>query len=530
MMRAMKIEPLVCLNWSRVLRCFAALAALSAIVGCGGADASGDLSVVVKDVSMAVVADATVTTDPATKTLTTDSAGRARFTALPARAYTVKAESAGLGEATATVTLVAGDSREITLTLRTVGPGGTDGGTDASAADADGGDDGQAPPVDASTTEVGALDAGTAIVLADLTKDTNGVNLSWTTNDTFPSYRIYRGQDPSGGGFSIIDIVNDATARKYRDETVTLGTAYRYRVAGVTADHTEVTSNVQAITAGVFIAINTQVERMKADPQRPYLYALDKVNNSLHFVNLTTNEEEKSIFVGSAPTALDINAANTELYVANSGSTEITVVDLATRTKARSLLVTPAANSYPNGNPSKIAATAGNTLVFAGPDSSSGIQLASAATGAMITSAYSSSIYSVVASPDGTHVYTGGYSLVRFDIVGTTMKQVDTSNDWSGYSTTVLSRSGDGTYLFWGAKKVLATNLKSVLGTFPETILLANADGSLAVGAVRVYDGNTFTAKATLPLSTPVLTLSADGKTLFLYHQLTSRIYLWKMP
>jgi hypothetical protein len=148
----------------------------------------------------------------------------------------------------------------------------------------------------------------------------------------------------------------------------------------------------------------------------------------------------------------------------------------------------------------------------------------------MITSAYSSSIYSVVSSPDGTHVYTGGYSLVRFDIVGTTMKQVDTSNDWSGYSTTVLSRSGDGTYLFWGAKKVLATNLKSVLGTFPETILLANADGSLAVGAVRVYDGNTFTAKATLPLSTPVLTLSADGKTLFLYHQLTSRIYLWKMP
>jgi hypothetical protein len=514
------------------VRSFVAVAALASLSACGGKDSLGpgtgtgtgkaSLDVVVKDVSMAVVAGATVTTDPATKSVTTGADGHARFSGLAPKAYTVSAAEPTAGEATADITLQAGESRALTMILRK--QGGTDmpdGGAGGAAGGEDAGGD-TAPAADGPST------SGPTILLQDLAKDTNAVNLRWSSTAVFPTYRIYRGTDP-GSGFSIIDILNDATAQTYRDPTVTLGTSYHYEVAGVAADGTEVRSNSQTITAGVFIAVNSQVERMKADPQRPYLYAIDKVNNSLHFVNLTNLTVEKTIFIGSAPTALDINSSGTELYVANSGSTEIAVADLTTRVKSRSVLVT-ATTSYPNGNPYRLVSTAGNTFVYSAMDSFSQLVLANGATGATITTTNTSNGGAMIASPDGTHVYSSGYSLVRFDIVGATMKQVDTTNDFNGSSTINLSRSGDGMYLFYGAKKVLATNLKSTLGTFPEPILLANSDGSVAVGGLRVYDGGTFVAKATLPLSTPVIELDHDDKTLYLYHSLTSRIYVWKIP
>ena len=61
-------------------------------------------------------------------------------------------------------------------------------------------------------------------------------------------------------------------------------------------------------------------------------------------------------------------------------------------------------------------------------------------------------------------------------------------------------------YVFSGARKLLANNLKSVLGTFGEPIL-SNATGSLVVGAMRIYDGTTFAVKAPLPLTTQVMAL-----------------------
>jgi DNA-binding beta-propeller fold protein YncE len=497
-----------------------------ALVGCGGGSSgTATLDVVVKDVSMAVVADASVTTTPATKSIQTGPDGHARFAGLAAGAYTVKAEDVGAGLATAQVTLNAGESRALTLILRKADPAnGTDGGTDGK--DADSGTDGR----DGSTDGLEGADGpppATVIALQDLTKDSNGINLQWSSSATFATYRIYRSQDP-GGGYSLIDILNDATATHYRDETVMLGAGYRYRVAGLNSDGSEISSNIQAITAGVFIAINSQVERMKVDPQRPYLYAIDRVNNTLHFVNLTSQTLEKSIFIGSAPTGLDINMAGTELYVANSGSTEIAVVDLTTRAKTRSLLV-DTTGSISSPNPYRVVATTGNTLVYVSQDSFSYLKLVSAATGATLATASSSSYGTLLASPDGTHVYTSYTYLTRFDIVGATIKQVDSSSDFSSSSTSI-ARSGDGTYLFSGTKKVLAANLKSTLGTFPEAIQLANSTGTRAVGSVRVYDGETFTAKATLPLSTTVMAISSDDKTLYLYDTITSRIYLWKTP
>ena len=70
---------------------------------------------------------------------------------------------------------------------------------------------------------------------------------------------------------------------------------------------------------------------MRTDPKRPYIYAVDKVNNNLLFVNTDTKQLEKNIFIGSVPVDLDLSLDAKELYVANFGSTQIAVVDLDIR-------------------------------------------------------------------------------------------------------------------------------------------------------------------------------------------------------
>jgi YVTN family beta-propeller protein len=508
--------------------CVVALSAF--VVGCGGAATStgaGSLRVTVKDVSMAVVVGATVTTTPGTKASTTDAAGHVVFSDLAAGTYVVRAVEPTTGAAEAQVSVKAGAQSELTLILKKTDDAGAveAGGDDAPAVTGGGDDAGVDATSDAPET------AAPGIVLQTPTADTNGVNLTWSSTATFQSFRIFRASDP-GGAFAVINIVNDPKVGTYRDETVQLGGMYRYRINGATSSGGDVVSNVQSISAGISIALNSQVEVMRVDPKRPYLYAVDKVNNSVHFVNLTTNTVEKKIFVGSSPTDLDINAAGTEAYVANSGSTEIAVIDLATRVKSRSVLVDPG-TTYMPGNPYRVVCTTGDTLVWAPMYSSGTLRLVNALTGATLTtSAYNSSYGTgLTASPDGTHVYSTGYNgVLRYDIVGATLKQVDTSNDSYGSSYAIITKSKDGMFIFAGPKKVLAANLKSLLGTFPEAIQASNLDGSVVVGATRIYDGATFAAKATLPLSMSLVAFSADDKTLYLYNSATSRIFVYKTP
>ena len=191
----------------------------------------------------------------------------------------------------------------------------------------------------------GAGGASTAIVLAVPTKDSNGVNLAWTVapGSAFAAYRVYRNG-------TVINILQDGTSVQYRDDSGQLGVTYSYQIGGLTAAGAEVRSNTQMILTGVYIDVGSQIERMMVDPKRPYLYGVDKVNNSLHFVNLTSNAVEKTIFVGSSPTDLDINLQGTTLYVANFGSTQIAMVDLEAGVMSGALFVDTTVGNW-DGNP-----------------------------------------------------------------------------------------------------------------------------------------------------------------------------------
>jgi DNA-binding beta-propeller fold protein YncE len=280
------------------------------------------------------------------------------------------------------------------------------------------------------------------------------------------------------------------------------------------------------------ISVGSQVEEMLIDRTRPYLYALDKVNNSLHFVNLTTKSVESTIFVGSTPVDMDVNQANNKLFIANFGSTEISIIDLETRQKGTSIFVDTTVGTW-DGNPYRLASTAGDTLAFTSEDQWNDIKLVNALTGTNRQVLASIYMPDLVATADGNTVYAGesgssGGALHRYDLIAGKLMEVDTSTE-TGYGTRLVIMSRDGMYIFYGGQKFLAKNLQSVLGTFSEVILASNADGSVVVGSKAVYDGTTFAIKRPLPLTTTVMALSPDDSTLYLYDNPSSKIYLYPM-
>ncbi|MFL5308539.1 MAG: hypothetical protein ACJ8F1_25225 [Polyangia bacterium] len=567
--------------WAAVL---GAIGLLATVAGCGDGDnqPTGSLYVTVMDKSMSPVADATVTTVPATQALVTDALGTVFFPKIPAAAYAITANHVTKGAGRTTQQVTAGAVASVTVLLTTVpisnggngghagaaggaagnagagGAGGTaagtgTGGAAGSAVTGTGGAAGRAgtggvpgtggaagragtggaagsgglPGSGGASGGVGGAAGSTAtLALAPLTKDTNAVNLSWaaTPANAFASYRIYRNS-------AVINILQDGTSAQYRDDTGQLAVSYTYQVGGVTAGGVEVRSNTQTVQTGVYIDVGSQIERMMVDPARPYLYGVDKVNNSLHFINLTSNTVEKTIYVGSSPVDLDINLAGTTLYVANFGSTQIAMVDLATRTLAGTIFVDTTIGTW-DGNPYRLACTAGDTLVYTSMDQWNDLKLVNALTGASMDVAASIYEPDLVANPTGTSVYASesGIStayLYRFDLVSGKLMPVDTSAGINAFTNATVLMTKDGQYVFYAGMKFLAKNLKSVLGSFSEPIAAINSDGSLAIGATHMFDGTTFAAKRATPISTGTMAVSPDDKTLYLYDTTTSRIYLY---
>jgi len=526
---------------------FGALLAMAlAVSTCGGNSPPGSLLVTVVDLSGAPVINATVTTVPPTQALVTDTLGTTFLAKVPPGGYAVTASHPTAGAGRVAVEVKANDvakavvalSPGVVLPTGTAGAAGsgrgaggsvagTGGRGGATALGSGGAGRGGAAALGSGGAGVGGATGGgspTAIMLAVPTKDSNGVNLGWTVapGNSFATYRVYRNG-------AVINILQDGASVQYRDESGQLGVVYSYQIGGLTAAGAEVRSNTQMIAAGVYIDVGSQIEGLMVDPKRPYIYGIDKVNNSLHFINLTTNTVEKTIFVGSSPSDLDINLQGTTLYVANFGGTQIATVDLDTRVMSGALVVDTTVGTW-DGNPYRIACTAGDTLVFTSMDQWNDLKLVDALTGAALD--HTGSVYEpdLVASPDGTRLYVGEQGglngVTRYDIVSKKLQQVDSSPSTGGAH--VLA-SKDGKYVFYSTQKILANNLKSVLGTFSEPILAINQDGSVAIGAKSIYDGTTFAVKRATPLMTSTLTVGPDGATLYLYDTMSSRIYLYRL-
>lgn len=475
------------------------------------------------------VLNAVVTLEPPVYSLTTDPTGTAQFKALPAQVYVVTAIDPSLGSARAPIEVTGGGIAQLELVLKRQPP--IPGAPVVKiTSPSNGGPVTKATPlllvgrVSDEKYQPSALalewsSSADGLLASPVADATGGTSVSVALRSTGPHVITLKARNPDG-------LVGTDVITKFVPSQTPDGGSPPDAAAPSTSDAN--VSGVPPVTN--FIAVDTQVEKMVADRKRPYLYAIDSVNNSLLFINTSTKTIEKSIFIGSKPMALDINVAGNELLVANFGATEVAVVNLDTREKQRTLTID--VRGQWSGNPYRIACMAGDTFAFTSMDQWNSLKLVNATTGARLADVGSLFEPELVASPDGTHLYVGesGLSTVtvtRWDVfAGADLKQADTSGDAGSYASRHLSITRDGTYLFFADRKMLAKNLKSTLGTFSEPIVSTNSDGTVAIGAKNMFNGTTFAVIAPLPVVSEVQAVSPDDALVYLYDKKSSRIYM----
>ena len=379
------------------------------------------------------------------------------------------------------------------------------------------------------------LDLPNSVTLNPLQTNSSGVQLDWTVSDepNFINYEVYRSLG-SSSAFQVITTISDKNTTSYFDSGVSFGEDYYYYIGVTLSGGGQSISNTKCLKPyeGASINVATQVEKMIVDPDRPFLYAIDRVNNSLLFINTDQGMLTKSIGVGSSPTDLDISLDGEKLYIANFGSTQINVVDLNTQEIDFSFFVDIDVGTW-DGNPYRIAALTSNRLAFTSEDQHNNVKVVDATTGNNLY-VTNGSVYqpNLFTNPEGNVLYvaesgTTGSEIIRYNLSGNTLDKVDNSNSGSAWR-----RNGfithNGEFIYFRKQKVLATNLQSVLGTFPEEVYTANRDGSIVLGEEQYYSGDNFSILGNLPVSSQVMVSDPDDDIFYIYNATTSRIVIFQ--
>jgi|GEM_PF-3487347 len=446
---------------------------------------------------------ATVTTEPPTTTLTTDGDGQAIFSDIAPGSYRIVARKQGAGVGATAVSVAGGAVTNASVELSTQGDGapmltvnlGTDrlfeddslrvfgtvaddedapetlsvvttdlqgnalGGTsvnpdgtyllylrnlppgrlllDVSVADSEG-------LVTTQRRNVTVNARARAVTLDSVVATPNGMKICWTRthNDDFDRYRVQLSRPNSNGFFSTIQTIYSAGTDTYNYTEIVYGQEGTYRIVMETTTGDAATSNeleAQYIFPSIILPAPITAIKTDPDPDRHVIYVTDE-NNRLHFIDTDTDELIKSIQVGAAPTDMAISPDGETMYVANHGSTDISVVDLRSREVSRTITVDVDLGDW-DGNPYRLAALAEDQLAWVSRYSWQNIHVVSTADGS------SRSIVDIniqepglVASADGRTLFvnesgTSGSQLYRFNFADGNLSLDQTTEGVINYGT-----------------------------------------------------------------------------------------------
>ena len=360
----------------------------------------------------------------------------------------------------------------------------------------------------------------------------SGIQLDWTTSDepSFSNYKIYRSLNNSSN-FNLVEIINEVNTTTFIDSDVSIGENYFYQIGVNFSNADERLSNVQQkIFQGVSIYLGTQVQKMIVDPNRPFIYAVDRFNNSLLFIDTDQGMLTKTIAVDSNPSDLDISLDGEKLYIANFGSTQIDVVDLNTQEIDFSFMVDPDVDFW-GGNPYRITLLTDNRLAYTSEDQWNSIKIVDATTGVHIV--VSDNIYQANLFTDlaGSVLYVGesgntGSKVTKYDVSANTFNEVEQSTSGSAWDRNCFITK-NGEFIFFKKQKLLASNLQSSLGSFSSEIFAANKDGSIALGEEQYYNGSNFSILGFLPIASKIMAADPNDDIFYIYNYATSSIVVF---
>ena len=290
------------------------------------------------------------------------------------------------------------------------------------------------------------------------------------------------------------------------------------------------------------IGLGTSVVQILADPNRRCIYAIDRGNSDILFVDPITQSVLKKIYVGKDPTGFDIDVTGKVLYVANKGpgsevpgSYRIAVVDLDTKTEVTSYILPQRAVNVTAGRAGRLYYNSGYDLWNSGDahvlNTVTGVDIGSFAgvKSRMVISTDKTRLF-------GQYIYYGNLGQMGvWNAASDSPRLVDTmaySPYPYGWDYDNYCLSGNDRRLAYGRVLFNATNLLNQIGVFPEQIYALNHDGSVAFGSSAIWDSTTFTVHGdatklmNLPFSTTVMDFDDPTGTLYAFNSTDKSLYV----
>lgn len=292
--------------------------------------------------------------------------------------------------------------------------------------------------------------------------------------------------------------------------TVTVNFNTAALAAGRYSNNINFTVNGTTLTVPVSLAVKAlNITKMAADPQRPYLYALQPPEFSgqsglLLFINTTNGNVDKTLPVGINPVDLTVSRAENRLYIASWTETWTYVVDIQTQTLLPQLNL--GTDVY------KINAGRQGRLITEGEDQWIYGTLIDTTNGTSITSGFFREGDGEF-EPTGRYYYHGdnnisGAGITKYDLNTDTFVSVVGAGGNYYYGSRNIVMSADGSRLFWTAV-VFDANLAN-LGVLSAEVYSASTNGRVAFGATQAYDSQTRQVIYNLPASSTVSVV--DGR------------------
>jgi DNA-binding beta-propeller fold protein YncE len=391
---------------------------------------------------------------------------------------------------------------------------------------------------------INVSDIPETIILNPITLQNGELLLNWTVSNEseFESYSIMRSENEQGS-YEVIETISDINITNYTDVSIEFAINYFYKISTNLLNLNDVpTSNIES---GIFetdnIDLGTNIERLKIDPIRPYIYALDKDNGNLLFINKQTLQLESSLSIGNSPTDMDISEDNSKLYVALFNTDKIAVVDLNTQQKMNDLTIDITAGSEFE-TPFRLVCIGNDKLVVTSYDQWCNIALINANDGEILWIGFSFYKPNLLTPPDKMSVLvsetrsTGSttyrYNLESNGLLSPTNVDNTGDHDWwhPQYGADYTAMSGNGEYIFYCGKKFTFDNLSQVLGSFQDKIYGSNEDGSIVIGGEHIWDANNFSISETLPfINTGKMVFDNSTNIVYIFYENTNKLYYFNI-
>lgn|GEM_PF-1791852 len=188
-----------------------------------------------------------------------------------------------------------------------------------------------------------------ALVLYDIEKSYKYNRLTWSkfidaSGEYFAGYVVSRtpglyGTSISYDTLSALDGYTTNDTSGYLDTLIVIGETVRYTVSGLNTFGRSTPSNVKSIASGIFSQFNGPLGDLVLDNQRNYAYASQTDVDSVVVLDITSNSIDFRFGTDSGPLGLAFNGDDL-LYVANSGDTTITEINVDDMTVSSEIGVT----------------------------------------------------------------------------------------------------------------------------------------------------------------------------------------------